>query len=134
MFYNCIRTTQITSNFILTVLNHLLQFYNTRNYYFASIHLYNITQFFDNQYRFAIISCKYLQLLNTVFYCSGKTLFVLALTSDRVVLFENVVFSILVLSTTKRYSSFLKRVCVFQKICFKVKGNGFIQGWMKCIK
>ena len=29
--------------------------------------------------------------------------------------------SILVLSTKKRYSSFLKRVCVFQKIYFKVK-------------
>ena len=30
-------------------------------------------------------------------------------------------FSILVVSTKKRYSSFLKKVFVFQKICFKVK-------------
>ena len=30
-------------------------------------------------------------------------------------------FSILVLSTEKRYSSYLKKVFVFQKICFKVK-------------
>ena len=29
--------------------------------------------------------------------------------------------SILVLSTKERYSSFLKSVCIFQKICFKVK-------------
>ena len=38
-----------------------------------------------------------------------------------VVLCENVAFSILVLSTKKLYSSFLKKVFVFQKICFKVK-------------
>ena len=37
------------------------------------------------------------------------------------VLYRNVAFSILVLSTKTRYSSFLKRVYVFQKICFKVK-------------
>ena len=30
-------------------------------------------------------------------------------------------FSILVVSTKKRYSSFLKKAFVFQKICFKVK-------------
>ena len=50
-------------------------------------------------------------------------LFVLTLASDRVVLFRNVAFSILVLSTKKRYSNFLKTNCVFQKICFKVKGT-----------
>ena len=47
-------------------------------------------------------------------------LFVLKLVSDRAVLYENVAFSIIVLSTKKQNSGFLKRVCVFQKICFKV--------------
>ena len=37
-------------------------------------------------------------------------------------LYENDAFSILVLSSKKRYSSFLKKVFVFQKIFFKVKG------------
>ena len=48
-------------------------------------------------------------------------LFVLTLASDRAVLYGNVMLSVLVLSTKKQYSSFLKRVCVFQKIYFKVK-------------
>ena len=43
------------------------------------------------------------------------------LVSDRAVLNGNDVFSILVVSTKKRYSSFLVKVFVFQKICFKVK-------------
>ena len=47
-------------------------------------------------------------------------LFVLKLALDVVVLYGNVVFSILVPST-KRYSNFLKKIFVFQKICFKVK-------------
>ena len=37
------------------------------------------------------------------------------------VLYGNDAFSILVLSTKKEYSSFLKNVFVFQKIYFKVK-------------
>ena len=37
------------------------------------------------------------------------------------VLYGNDAFSILVFSTKKRYSSFLKKVFVFQKICFKVE-------------
>ena len=37
------------------------------------------------------------------------------------VFYENDAFSILVLSTKKGYSSFLKKVFIFQKICFKVK-------------
>ena len=37
------------------------------------------------------------------------------------VLYENDVFSILVLSTKKLFSSFLKKVFVFQKIYFNVK-------------
>ena len=47
-------------------------------------------------------------------------LFVLTLASGRVVVFRNVVFSILVFSTKNKYSSFLKKVFVFHKICFKV--------------
>ena len=43
------------------------------------------------------------------------------MASDMVVLYGNDAFSLLVLSTKKRYSSFLKKVFVFQKICFKVK-------------
>ena len=43
-------------------------------------------------------------------------LFVLTLASDRAVLYGNVAFSVLVLSTEKRYSSFLKKVFVFEKI------------------
>ena len=43
------------------------------------------------------------------------------LVSDRTIMYRNVVFSILVFAAKKRYSSFLKRVCVSQKICFKVK-------------
>ena len=41
--------------------------------------------------------------------------------SDREVLYGRVAFSVLVLSTKKRYFSFLKRICVFQKNCFKVE-------------
>ena len=48
-------------------------------------------------------------------------LLVLKLASDRAVLYGNVVFSILVLSTKKWNFSFLKKVAVFQKICFEVK-------------
>ena len=48
-------------------------------------------------------------------------LFVLTLVSDRAVLNGNDVFSVSVVSTKKLYSSFLKKVFVFQKICFKVK-------------
>ena len=48
-------------------------------------------------------------------------LFVLTLASDMAVLYGNDAFSILVLSTKKLYSRFLKKVSVFQKICFKVE-------------
>ena len=48
-------------------------------------------------------------------------LIVLTLASDMAVLYGNDAFSILVLSTKNRYSSFLKKVFVFQKICFKIK-------------
>ena len=48
-------------------------------------------------------------------------LFVLTLASDMGVFYENDEFSISVLSTKKRYSSFLIKVFVFRTICFKVK-------------
>ena len=48
-------------------------------------------------------------------------LFALTLASDRAVLNGNDVLSILVVSTKKQYSSFLKKVFVFQEICFEVK-------------
>ena len=48
-------------------------------------------------------------------------LFVLTLASEMAVLCRNIAFSILLLSTKNRYSSFLKKLFVFQKVCFKVK-------------
>ena len=45
----------------------------------------------------------------------------LTLASDMEILYRNSAFSILVFSTKKRSFSFLKKVFVFQKICFKVK-------------
>ena len=36
-------------------------------------------------------------------------------------MYQNVAFSILVISTKTRYSSFSKKAFVFQKICFEVK-------------
>ena len=48
-------------------------------------------------------------------------LFVLTMGSGMAVLYENAAFSILVLSTKKQYSAFFKKVCIFQKMCFKFK-------------
>ena len=48
-------------------------------------------------------------------------IFLLTLASDTAVLYGNDAFSILVRSTKKQCSSFLKKVFVFKKICFKVK-------------
>ena len=55
--------------------------------------------------------------------CSWKNsvLFALALAFDKAVLYRNVVFSIIVLSSRKWCSSFLKKDLVFQKTCFKFK-------------
>ena len=52
--------------------------------------------------------------------CVLSILFVLILASDTAVLY-GIVFSILVLSTEIRYSSFLKMVFVFQKFFMKLK-------------
>ena len=48
-------------------------------------------------------------------------LFVLTLAFGRAVLYENMAFSMVVLSTKKQYSSFSKKLFVFQKIYFKVR-------------
>ena len=48
-------------------------------------------------------------------------LFVLTLASGMAVLYENDAFSILVLSTKKRYSSLLCSIFFFEKMCFKVR-------------
>ena len=48
-------------------------------------------------------------------------LFFLTLASDRADLMGNDVFLVLVISTKKRYFSFLKMAFVFQKISLKVK-------------
>ena len=45
----------------------------------------------------------------------------LTLASDRAVLCGNIALSILVITTKRRYSSFLKKVFVFQNICLKIK-------------
>ena len=56
----------------------------------------------------------------TGLFCTSHSIF-LTLASDRGALYGNVAFSILVLSTKDRHSSFLKKVCIFQKIYLKVK-------------
>ena len=48
-------------------------------------------------------------------------IFVLTLASESAFFYGNVAFSIFVLSSKKRYSSFLKKLFFLQKICFKVK-------------
>ena len=45
----------------------------------------------------------------------------LTLAFDRVVLFGSFAFSIVVLSTKKRYSIFLRKVFVLKEICFRAK-------------
>ena len=47
-------------------------------------------------------------------------LFVLTLVFDNTVMYGHVAFSVIVLSSKKRYSSFLKKDLVFQKTSFKV--------------
>ena len=48
-------------------------------------------------------------------------LFVLTLVFTRAVWYRNVAFSIIVLSSKKRHSSFLKKDLFFQKTCLKAK-------------
>ena len=47
--------------------------------------------------------------------------FLLTLASDRAVLYGNITLPILVLSAKRLCSSFLEKVCIFQKICLKVE-------------
>ena len=47
--------------------------------------------------------------------------FVLTLAFDMALLYENVALLFVVIRTKKWYSSFLRKVLVFQKTCFKVK-------------
>ena len=54
------------------------------------------------------------------FFIHYSILFVLTLGSDMAVLYGNDTFLISVLSTKKSFSSFLIKVFVLQKICFKV--------------
>ena len=56
--------------------------------------------------------------LRSVFYFVLPTIFFLTLASHRAVLYVNVAFSMLLLSTRKLYFSLLKKIFVFQKICF----------------
>ena len=62
---------------------------------------YSETKFKKNSYWKNSVLCD-----RSIFY--SPFLFVLTLASDRTVLYENVAFSILVLSTKKRYFRFLK--------------------------
>ena len=54
------------------------------------------------------------------FLCDRSILFVLTLSSDVVVLYGYVGFSILVLSTKNRYSSLLKKIFFFRKLVSKL--------------
>ena len=54
------------------------------------------------------------------------------MASDRAVLHGNDVFSILVVSSKKQYSSYLKKVFVFQKICLKVKVLKTFESFTDC--
>ena len=61
-------------------------------------------------------------------FCIPYSFFFLTLASDRTVLYENDRFSILVLSTEKWKFNFLKKIFLFQKICFKIKGIENVHG------
>ena len=54
-------------------------------------------------------------------FCTFHFICLNILASDMPVLYGNDAFSILVISIKKQHFSFLKKVFVFQKICFKVK-------------
>ena len=58
--------------------------------------------------------------------------FALILTSDRAVLQGNAAVSISVLSTKKRFSIILKRVCLFQKISFKIRVIKTFKSFINC--
>ena len=66
----------------------------------------------------AHVTSDFLTCYSCLYY---NSMICLNITSDMVVLYENDALSILVLSTKKRYSSFLKKGFIFEKIDFKVK-------------
>ena len=73
----------------------------------------------DNSIYLNVLTLIKLGFLSVVF--SGEDQFVRKyVTFDMIVLYGNDAFSILVLSTKNQYSSFLKKVFVFQKVYFKV--------------
>ena len=61
----------------------------------------------------------YTSILNSSFNLSHDWLFDRAPVSTGAVLYSNVGLSLVVLWTKKRYSSFLWKALVFQKLCFK---------------
>ena len=82
------------------------------------------SQFFIRLPNLSIFFKKIKQLLEKLhslwlIYFVLPILFVVTFASDKENLYEDIAFSILVLSTMKRF--FLKKVFIFQKICFKVK-------------
>ena len=77
------------------------------------------------KYEYGYLGRWYIKLVVTI-------QFVLALAPDRAVFDGNDVFSILVVSTKKRYSKFSKKVFVFQKICFKVKVSKTLDTFTGC--
>ena len=61
---------------------------------------------------------------NSYFVCPWRVIspwYILTLSSDTVVLYGNIAFSILLLSPRKQYSSFLIKLFLFQKTCFNFK-------------
>ena len=74
-----------------------------------------------SKYRILNFVFQFIKNTKWHFGYTDSILFILTLASDRAIFNGNDVFSILVLSTKNRYSSFLKKVFVFQKICYKVK-------------
>ena len=54
-------------------------------------------------------------------FCTHYSIFLNTLAYDRAVFHGNIAWPILVPSVNKRYSSFFKSICLFQKIFFKDK-------------
>ena len=89
---------------------------------------YKVPKYHDQDYSYDIIVVS-----NFIWYISNnsykmvdkilvkKWLFALKSAYDMAGLYENDAFLIFVLSTKKLYSSLLKKVFIFEKICFKVK-------------
>ena len=68
-----------------------------------------------------VVSGKFAFFVIGAFSTPHSPFILTLLDFDRSVLYGNVGFSIVVRSAKNRYSSFWKKVSVFQKTCFKVK-------------